>query len=62
MCGYCRVERLEREYVVHAIYLLPEFQHRGLGTHFLHDVLSKADREGVPTSLQVLHANRAVSL
>ncbi len=42
--------------------LMPEHQGQGLGTQIIRDVISAADREGLPVELQVFSANPATKL
>lgn len=44
------------------LYLLPEYQRRGLGSEILSRVLARADQMGLPTRLQFLKVNPVRSL
>ena len=39
------------------LYLLPEYQHQGIGSRILHDLLSEAKASKLPLRLRVLNAN-----
>ena len=42
---------------LHQVYILPEYQGRGIGTHLISEVIAEAEREALPVSLQVLKSN-----
>ncbi|MCI0397735.1 MAG: GNAT family N-acetyltransferase [Chloroflexi bacterium] len=51
------VERGEELFLA-AIYLLPEYQNRGLGSALIREIIVQAEQSGRPVTLQVLKANR----
>ncbi len=48
--------------LLESIYILPEYQNRGIGTHLIRQVIDNARREKKPVRLQVLKINPAVNL
>lgn len=52
---------LEREHELHIvrIFLVPEYQRRGIGTRIVADLLLSARKRGVPARLRVLKVNPA---
>jgi ribosomal protein S18 acetylase RimI-like enzyme len=43
---------------LHQVYILPEYQNRGIGSHLISEVITDAEREGLSVLLQVLKCNR----
>jgi ribosomal protein S18 acetylase RimI-like enzyme len=60
--GILTVERLPTHIQLHQLFILPEYQRQGIGTHLLRGVLSEAATAGVPVRLRVLRCNPAKSL
>ena len=42
------------------LFIAPEFQRKGIGSHVLRDVLSQAEKAGLPLRLSVLTTNPAI--
>jgi ribosomal protein S18 acetylase RimI-like enzyme len=57
--GVIGVEKREDEVVLSSLYILPEYQGRGIGTRLIKDVLAQAFRDGLPVGLRVLRVNPA---
>lgn len=57
--GVFAVERRERDIFLAKIYILPEYQRRGIGTGLIKLVLQEAFKEGLPVTLRVLKVNPA---
>ena len=57
--GGLALETRDDELFLSGIYILPDYQNRGLGTTLLRDLLAQAERSGLPVSLQVLKVNPA---
>jgi GNAT superfamily N-acetyltransferase len=57
--GCLCVKQSETEVRLIRLFILPEFQRRGLGTRILEEVLASADKSGLPVSLRVLRVNPA---
>lgn len=57
--GVLVVETRDDELFLSGIYILPEYQNRGLGTSLLRDLLAQAGRRGLPVTLQVIKINPA---
>ena len=57
--GQLVVDRRPDHLFLQTLYILPEFQGRGLGTAIIQDVLAEANRAGLPVALSVLRLNRA---
>ena len=55
--GSLRVERGDEEIRLLAIFLLPEWQSRGIGSAIVRDLLAEADDAGRPVRLRVLRVN-----
>jgi ribosomal protein S18 acetylase RimI-like enzyme len=62
MAGFIRTIERADELVLASIELVPEFQHRGIGTAVLRMLLGRAHRSGRTLSLRVLKSNRAKRL
>lgn len=60
--GRFYVDEREGELRVIDITLLPEFQGRGIGGHYLQTVIDKATRQGAVVSIHVEHNNPAMKL
>jgi ribosomal protein S18 acetylase RimI-like enzyme len=57
--GLLGTERRGDAIHVNRIYILPEHQNRGIGTHLLESILDQAAREGLAVTLRVLRGNPA---
>jgi ribosomal protein S18 acetylase RimI-like enzyme len=57
--GVIAAERREDEVFLGSLYILPEYQRRGIGTLLIKSVLDGAFREGLPVRLRVLKVNPA---
>ena len=60
--GTVQFVRGEADYHVGELYLLPEYQRRGIGSRILQGLTSTADAEAVPVLLEVIKVNPARSL
>lgn len=47
---------------IERFYILPEYQHKGIGSYLLKQLLEKADKKNLPAKLCVLKVNPAISL
>jgi GNAT superfamily N-acetyltransferase len=57
--GCLCVKQSDTEVRLIRLFILPEFQRRGLGTRILEEVLASANELGLPVSLRVLRVNPA---
>lgn len=55
--GVISVEQKEDELFLSKIYILPDYQGRGIGTYLIQSVLNRATDSGLPVALQVLTVN-----
>jgi ribosomal protein S18 acetylase RimI-like enzyme len=55
--GQVTVIEQEHGFFISGIYILPEYQNRGLGSALIREVLAEAGEDGRPLTLQVLKAN-----
>jgi ribosomal protein S18 acetylase RimI-like enzyme len=55
--GWLVVAETDTEFQLQEIYLKPDHQRRGIGTHLIRLLLEKADRQVKPVKLQVLKVN-----
>ena len=60
--GAVSVEIRPEEHFLGRLYLLPDYQRRGIGTHLLRSILGQAFAQGLPVTLQVLKGNPAKRL
>lgn len=60
--GVISVEQREAEVFLSKIYILPQYQGRGIGTNLINSVLEQAHRRGVPVTLRVIKVNPAKRL
>jgi ribosomal protein S18 acetylase RimI-like enzyme len=60
--GVFSVEDREDSLFLRLIAILPEYQHRGIGTNLIRRLQRRAKEDGVPVTLQVLKVNRAREL
>src|SRR5687768_15652148 len=60
--GIFRVERSPGSYDLKQIFLLPSYQHRGIGTVLIQSLLSEAKAVSATVRLRVLNVNPARSL
>ena len=60
--GVLQVQRRGGEIVLGNIRIAPAWQRRGLGTAIIQDILSQAQKDGLPVVLQVLKVNPAKRL
>jgi ribosomal protein S18 acetylase RimI-like enzyme len=56
--GQRTVIQQEHSLFISGIYILPEFQNRGLGSRLVEEVLTQARESGRPVTLQVLKVNK----
>lgn len=59
--GVFNVEPRDGEHWLHMLYLLPQFQCKGIGRQLLTEVQANARTLGLPVRLQVMRANPARS-
>ncbi len=57
--GCLCLRQSETEIRLIRLFILPDFQNRGLGTHALTGILATADERGLPVRLRVLRVNPA---
>lgn len=57
--GTVQFVRREVDYHIGELYLLPEYQRRGIGSQLLRRLLSAADDEALPVRLEVIKINPA---
>jgi ribosomal protein S18 acetylase RimI-like enzyme len=55
--GLLAVEESADEIYLAGIYLLPEWQSRGIGSSIVHSLLERGAASGKPVTLRVLHSN-----
>lgn len=60
--GVLRVERSAECIDLKQIFILPEFQRRGAGSHLLHRLMREAGSAHLPLKLRVLKVNPAANL
>src|SRR5215510_2556310 len=60
--GIMKVERIETHIQLHQLFILPEYQRRGIGSELLENVLSEGRKAGLPVRLRVLRVNPAKRL
>ena len=60
--GVISVEQKEDEVFLSKIYIHPEYQGQGIGTHLINSILDQAFHSGLPVTLQVLKVNPAKRL
>jgi GNAT superfamily N-acetyltransferase len=60
--GAVSVEIRPEEHFLARLYLLPDYQRCGVGTHLIWSILDKAFTQGLPVTLQVLKGNPAKRL
>ena len=60
--GVISTEGKDGEVFLSKIYILPEYQGRGIGTQLIREILDKAGRKGLPVGLRVLKVNPAKGL
>jgi ribosomal protein S18 acetylase RimI-like enzyme len=60
--GVIATRRYEAEIFLARLYILPEYQGRGIGTQLIRSLLVEARREGLPVTLRVLTGNPAKRL
>lgn len=60
--GAVSVEIKPEEHFLARLYLRPDYQRRGIGTHLLRSILGQAFAQGLPVTLQVLKGNPAKRL
>jgi GNAT superfamily N-acetyltransferase len=58
-CGVFYVEDADDALWVRMIFILPEYQRRGIGTELLNRAVSQATKAGIPVRLRVLKVNPA---
>jgi ribosomal protein S18 acetylase RimI-like enzyme len=57
--GVIATEKSEDEIVLSSLYILPEYQGRGIGTRLIKELLARAFRDGLAVGLRVLKVNPA---
>ena len=57
--GVIATEKSEDEILLSSLYILPEYQGRGIGTRLIEELLAQAFRDGLPVGLRVLKVNPA---
>jgi len=57
--GWVVFTRSDDEIQVNEIYILPEHQRQGIGSHLINQLLEEAQEKGVPVTLGVLKVNPA---
>jgi len=60
--GILTVERLPTHIQLHQLFILPQYQRHGIGTHLLRRILSDAAVASLPVRLRVLRCNPARAL
>lgn len=60
--GCLDVRRLDDQVKLNRVFLLPEYQNRGIGSRLISDVLAEADTAGLPVRLRVFKVNPAQRL
>ena len=60
--GIMTVDRTGTHTQLEQLFILPEYQRRGIGSKLLEDLLSEAGKAGLPVRLRVLRVNPAKSL
>jgi ribosomal protein S18 acetylase RimI-like enzyme len=60
--GCLKVERRPNEIRLQRVFLLPEFQNRGIGSRLVRELLSEARSGGLPIRLRVFKVNPAQDL
>src|SRR5262245_3162300 len=60
--GIMKVERTDTHIQLHQLFILPEYQRRGIGGWLLEDLLAEARAVGLPVRLRVLRVNPAKHL
>lgn len=60
--GCLLVTRNAEEIRLQRMFLLPEFQGRGIGTHLVEQLIAEARQAGLPLRLRVFHVNPAQRL
>jgi len=56
--GWLEVRRVEEQIQLAGIYIRSEYQSRGIGSGLIKDIISEADEQRLPVTLQVLKVNR----
>jgi len=57
--GVIATEKSEDEILLSSLYILPEYQGRGIGTRLIKELLARAFRDGLAVGLRVLKVNPA---
>jgi ribosomal protein S18 acetylase RimI-like enzyme len=57
-----KVEQTDTHIQLHQLFILPEYQRRGIGSGLLEDLLTEAGQSGLPVRLRVLRVNPAKGL
>ena len=60
--GIMKVERTDTHIQLHQLFILPEYQRRGIGSGLLEGLLTEAGQSGLPVRLRVLRVNPAKGL
>ncbi len=61
-CGYSCIESQNDAIYLRELVIDPDFQHRGIGTRIIRDVIDRAITHGVPVRLRTHIVNRAANL
>lgn len=60
--GWLQASANEREVVLGSLYVIPEMQRLGIGTHILRELMAEARRASKPLTLAVMKNNPAIRL
>ena len=60
--GWVQTRTTEAEVFLGSLYVIPEMQRRGIGTHVLRELIAQSKRSSTPLTLAVMKNNPAVSL
>ena len=60
--GIMKVERIDTHIQLHQLFILPEYQRRGIGSELLENLLAEGRASGLPVRLRVLRVNPAKRL
>ena len=60
--GWMQTRTSEREIFLGSLYIIPEMQRRGIGTHILNDLIAQCGRSSKALTLAVMKINPAIHL
>jgi ribosomal protein S18 acetylase RimI-like enzyme len=60
--GWMQTRANEGEVILGSLYVIPEMQRHGVGTHVLRDLIAQSTRASKPLTLSVMKNNRAIHL